>query len=89
MGQTKKRNKKFLRELEKNDSKLKKAKRGKALGTYISREGCIISKGIIQKSLDEIKNQFITGLGGCFILESSVEKSQRKFLSCIKTRISY
>ena len=43
--QLEKRGKKFKRELEKNDSKLWKMKRGKELATYISREGYILAKG--------------------------------------------
>ena len=84
--QTKKRNRKFLRELEKNDLKLKKVKKGKALGTFVSREGYIIANGVIQKSLDEIKNPYITGLEGYFILESSVDDEPEKILRLYKDK---
>lgn len=84
--QVKKRNNKFLKELEKNDSKLSKIKRGKILSTYISREGYILTKGSIQKSLDEIKNPFITGLEGYFILESSVDDEPEKILRLYKDK---
>ncbi len=84
--QTKKRNKKFERELEKNDSKLMKIKKNKILGTYISKDGYILTKGSIQKSLDEIKNPFITGLEGYFILESSVDDEPEKILRLYKDK---
>lgn len=84
--QKKKRNKKFLRELEKNSSKLKKVKKGKLLATYISKEGYILVKGSIQKTLDEIKNPFITGLEGYFILESSVDDEPEKILRLYKDK---
>jgi len=82
--QTKKRDKKFERELEKNDSKLMKLKKNKILGTYVSREGYILAKGSIQKTLDEIKNPFITELEGYFILESSVDDDPEKILRLYK-----
>jgi transposase len=84
--QIKKRNKKFVRELEKNDVKLRKVKKGKTLETCISREGYIISKGVIQKSLYEIKNPFVTGLEGYFILESSVDSEPEKILRLYKDK---
>jgi transposase len=84
--QTKKRNKKFERELEKNDSKLMKLKKNKILGTYVSREGYIMAKGSIQRSLDKIKNPFITGLEGYFILESSVDDEPEKILRLYKDK---
>jgi len=84
--QKKKRNKKFERELEKNNSKLAKVKKGKVLGTYISKEGYILAKGSIQKTLDEIKNPFINGLEGYFILESSVDDEPEKILRLYKDK---
>ena len=84
--QTKKRNKKFRRELEKNDSKLKKIKKGKIIGSYISKEGYILAKGSIQKTLDEINNPFVTGLEGYFILESSVDDDPGKILRLYKDK---
>jgi len=84
--QKKKRDKKFKRELEKNAAKLKKIKKGKMLATYISREGYILAKGSIQKTLDEIKNPFITGLEGFFILESSVDDKPENILRLYKKR---
>jgi hypothetical protein len=84
--QTKKRQKQFRRELEKNDSKLSKTKKGKALATLISREGYIITKGSLQKILGKIKNPFITGLEGYFILESSLDDAPEKILTLYKEK---
>lgn len=84
--QKKKRNKKFQRELEKNEPKLNKVKKGKIIGSYISKEGYILAKGSIQKTLDEIKNPFITGLEGYFILESSVDDEPEKILKLYKDK---
>lgn len=84
--QIKKRKKKFKKELEKNESKLSKVKKGKAFSTFISREGYIITKGSLQKTLDKIKNPFITGLEGYFILESSLDYEPEKILRLYKDR---
>lgn len=84
--QSKKRSKMFEKELEKNNSKLTKVKKGKLIGTYISKEGYILAKGSIQKTLDEIKNPFITGLEGYFILESSVDAEPEKILRLYKDK---
>jgi len=84
--QVKKRRKKFKKELEKNESKLTKVKKGKAFSTYISKEGYIVTKGSLQKTLDEIKNPFITGLEGYFILESSLDDEPEKVLILYKDR---
>lgn len=84
--QVKKRKKKFKKELEKNESKLTKVKKGKAFSTYISKEGYIITKGSLQKTLNEIKNPFITGLEGYFILESSLDDEPEKILMLYKDR---
>lgn len=56
------------------------------IGTYISKEGYILAKGSIQKTLDEIKNPFITGLEGYFILESSVDDEPEKILRLYKDK---
>lgn len=84
--QKKKRNHKFKRELEKNQPKLIKVKKGKVIGSYVSKEGYILAKGSIQKSLAEIKNPFITGLEGYFILESSVDADPEKILKLYKDK---
>lgn len=84
--QKKKRDKKFKRELEKSEPKIKKIRRNKPLAMYISKEGYIIAKGSIQRTLDEIKNPFITGLEGFFILESSVDEEPEKVLRLYKDK---
>jgi len=84
--QIKKRKKKFKKELEKNEGKLAKVKKGKPFSTCVSKEGYIITKGSLQKTLDEIKNPFITGLEGYFILESSLDDDPEKILILYKDR---
>ena len=84
--QIKKRKKKYKKELEKNESKLVKVKNGKVFSTHISREGYIITKGSLQKTLDAIKNPYITGLEGYFILESSLDDEPEKILALYKDR---
>lgn len=84
--QTIKRDKKFKRELEKNEPKLIKVKKGKIIGSYISKEGYILAKGSLQKSLAEIKNPYLTGLEGYFILESSVDAEPEKILRLYKDK---
>jgi len=80
------RNKKFKRELEKNDSILSKVKKGKEIERFISREGDIITKGIIQKKISDGKNPYITGLEGFFVLESSVDEEPYKILKLYKNK---
>ena len=84
--QKKKRNRKFERELEKNEPKLIKVKKGKVIGSYISKEGYILAKGSIQRTLAKINNPFITGLEGYFILESSVDAEPEKMLRLYKDK---
>ena len=84
--QLKKRRKKFKKELEKNEGKLAKVKKGKAFSTCVSNEGYIIIRGSLQRTLDEIKNPFITGLEGYFILESSLDDEPEKVLILYKDR---
>jgi len=84
--QIKKRQKQFAKELKKNKSKLSKTKKGKALASYISEEGYIITKGSLQKTFGEIQNPFITGLEGYFILESSLDYSPAGILKLYKEK---
>jgi hypothetical protein len=84
--QIKKRQKQFRKELEKNDSKLTKTKKGKALATLISKEGYIVTKGSLQKTIGKIKNPFITGLEGYFILESSLDDTPENILTLYKEK---
>ena len=83
--QLKKRERKFLKELEKNEPKLSKTKRGKEIARYISREGLILAKGLLQKVF-LLKNPFITGLEGFFILESTVDAEPEKILRLYKDK---
>jgi transposase len=84
--QIKKRKKRFKKELEKNEAKLKKIKKGKSLAKFISNEGYIIIKGSVQKTLTEVANPYITGLEGYFILESSLDDNSENILSLYKER---
>jgi hypothetical protein len=63
-----------------------KVEKGKEIGRFISRKGEIVAKGIIQKQLGKIKNPYITGLEGFFILESSVDDEPYKILCLYKKR---
>lgn len=80
------RNRKYKRELEKNEPILSKVKKGKEIERFISREGDIITKGVIQKSLVDGKNPYITGLEGFFVLESSVDEDAYKILKLYKAK---
>lgn len=84
--QMKKKNKKFKKELEKNEKKLKKVKKGKQLGFFITREGYVFLKGGIQRVLGRIRNPYVTGLEGYFILESSVDDDPEKILRLYKNK---
>ncbi len=76
----------YQRALEKNDKELKKVKKGKKLGSFITREGYIILHGSLQKTLCPIYNPFINGLEGFFALESSVDDDPGKILPLHKER---
>jgi len=84
--QLRKKNKKFKRLLEKNHPLISKAKRGKELAKHPTEEGYVIAKGELQKTLEKIKNPFITGLEGFFILESSVDAEPEKILKLYKEK---
>jgi transposase len=81
-----KREKKYQKLLEKNNKDLKKVKKGKKLGSVITKDGYIILHGSIQKTLAPISNPFINGLEGFFALESSVDDEPEKILSLYKDR---
>src|SRR3990167_8176331 len=59
---------KFKRELENNKTVLKKTKAGKEIDEFLTEEGTVTTKGILQTRLEEIKNPYINGLEGFFIL---------------------
>jgi transposase len=84
--QIKNKNNKFLRELERNKSKLKKTLKGKALGEYICDEGYIITKGTLQKILGEVPNPYLNDIEGFFVLQSSIDEDPQKILSLYKDR---
>lgn len=84
--QIRKREKKFIKELEKNDKLLRKIKKGKEIAKYLSREGEIIAKGELQQTLAKIENPYINGLEGYFILESSIDEDSEKMLRLYKDR---
>ena len=66
-----KKEKKFMKELKKGSALEKKVLRGKEIGRQVYEDGWIISQGKIQQSLETMKNPFINGIEGYFILESS------------------
>ena len=76
----------FKRELNKNKIVLKKTKAGKDIDEFLTEEGKIITKGILQTTLDEIKNPKITGLEGFFILESSLDIEPERALALYKDK---
>ena len=78
--------KKFMKELEKNKTKLKKTLKGKQLGEYVCEEGYIITKGILQKVVDDIPNPYVNGIEGFFVLQSSIDDEPEKILSLYKDR---
>ncbi len=81
-----KRDKKYQKLLGKNDKNLKRVKKGKNLGSVITKEGYIILRGSLQKTLIPIDNPFINGLEGFFALESSINDDPAKILSLYKER---
>lgn len=84
--QLRKKRKKFKRELDKNDKLLPKVARGKDLEKLVTRQGYVVTKGLLQKALKETPNPHITGLEGFFILESSVDTEPEKILCLYKQR---
>ena len=82
--QRRKRNKKFKKELTKNEKILKKVKKGKVISKYFSNEGEIVLRGKLENK--EIENPYITGLEGYFILESSLNLNPYKILKLYKER---
>ena len=84
--QLRKRGKRFERLLSKNEVKLRKVKRGKELEHFPTREGYVATKGTLQKALDKVRNPFITGLEGFFVLESSIATDSESILRLYKER---
>ena len=84
--QMKTKNKRFLKELKKNRTKLKKTLSGKVVDEYLCDEGYILTKGNLQKVLGEIPNKYVNGLEGYFVLQSSIDEDPEKILSLYKDR---
>lgn len=77
---------KFKRELEKNKIILKKTKAGKDIDEFLTEEGTVTTKGILQTRLDEIKNPYLNGLEGFFILESDLDIEPERALALYKDK---
>ena len=77
---------KFKRELEKNKPILKKTKIGKDIDEFLTEEGTVTTKGILQTRLDEIKNPYLNGLEGFFILESDLDIEPERALALYKDK---
>ncbi len=77
--------KKFAKALANGSKLLKKVRNHTPLSTSVCREGWIVAEGRLQKSL-EMKNPFVTGLEGYFILESSLDVEPEKILWLYKNR---
>jgi len=84
--QLEKKGRKFIRELAKGEKIGKKVKSGKDLDKIIFPDGWIVTKGVIQKSLEKVQNPFISGIEGYFILESSVDSDPKTILQLYKDR---
>jgi transposase len=78
--------KKFMKELIKNKVKLKKTLQGKILAEYVCEEGYILTKGTLQKVVNEMPNPYINGIEGFFVLESSIDDDPEKILALYKNR---
>jgi len=79
-----KNNKRFQRELKKNDRILNKVKKKKIIDKILSREGEISVKGKLKRK--EIVNPYKTGLEGFFILECSKDLESLDVLKLYKNR---
>jgi len=84
--QLKKKGKKFKKELKNNEKKLAKSKKGKSLGSFVTNEGYLLMKGQLQKVIGSMKNPYISGIEGYFILESSVDDDPEKILDIYKKK---
>jgi len=85
--QVQKRSKKHEKLLEKNNKKLKKVKKGRKLGSVITKDGYIILHGSLQKTFGPIDNPFINGLEGFFLLKARSMMNPKKFFRFIKIGI--
>lgn len=81
-----KKTQKFKKALEKGEILEKKVQKGKDLGQYVCPNGWVVTHGQIQKTIEKVKNPFISGLEGFFILESSLDVSCEQILELYKNR---
>ncbi len=81
-----KKDSKFKKRMEKGDKLIKKAKKHNAVQIFPSKEGWIGLYPEIQQTLVDIKNPYISGIEGFFILESSLDTTTEKILSLYKQR---
>ena len=81
-----KKDSKFKKRMAKGDELIKKAKRHKAVQMFPSKEGWIGLYPEIQQSLVDIRNPYVTGIEGFFILESSLDVEPQKILELYKQR---
>jgi len=77
---------KFKRELEKNKVILKKTKQGKEINEFLTQEGIVTTKGILQTTLDEIKNPYLNSLEGFFIIECDLDIEPERALALYKDK---
>lgn len=77
---------KFKRELEKNKSILEKTKTGKEINEFLTQEGVVTTKGVLQTTLDEVKNPYLNGLEGFFILESDLVIEPERAIALYKDK---
>ena len=78
--------KRFLKEIEKNKQKLKKTLSGKIVDEYLCKDGYIQTKGSLQAVIGDIPNPYVNGLEGFFVLQSSIDEDPEKILSLYKKR---
>ena len=84
--QMKTKERRFIKELERNKQKLKKTLTGKIVDEYLCEDGYILTKGQLQKVIGDIPNPYVNGLEGYFILQSSIREEPEKILSLYKDR---
>lgn len=84
--QMKAKNRRYMKELEKNKAKLKKTLSGKVVDKYLCEDGYILTKGSLQKVIGELLNPYVNGLEGFFVLQSSIDDDPEKILALYKDR---
>lgn len=84
--QLRKKAKKFHKALKRGEALEKKVQKGKDLGQCICPDGWIVTIGQLQKTIEKVKNPFISGIEGFFILESSLDLAPAEILGLYKDR---